>query len=726
MLHCCVACGALYLEADAVLSLWGFFPPNIFIFDFAGRDDIVELLCAAAAVDESMVDPMVGGVEKVTPLHLAAVYGRRGATRVLLGTPILAAAQIGAADDNGLTPLHLAAWHGHLEVCAELLEAGAEPDCRSAGGETPLHLAVCASEYQSARRLLQAGADAGARDTEGNTAMHHCCRRGDIQLVELLLAASGGESSLGVGNLYRDTPLHAACYQSRVEVLTFLIGARLEPGEMERLLRIENAFSETPLHAAATSGKSPLLIATLLQQGVPVNICGQDGHTPLHSACWHGNREAANLLLINGADIRLKTYNGGETCIMWCYHKGFDSLLEILQQHAERLFQDMQFKGMLADKNAKGLEEAYNELCGLPTPSPLGRIRTLTKKKIDQATFDNLLPTNMQLCDQDFESISSVAEGSFGKVYRATYQGAEIAIKKYRNDHFHVKSTGEMFCREVGILAKLDHPNVLKLVGACTPFWPRKGESRGYSIVTEYVNGGNLYDALHEERSSFDFAVRLRIARGIAHGMRYLHELPRPIIHRDLNSHNVLLDSSQRPVVADFGESRFFDGAFSSPDVKDLTLQPGNLRWMAPEIFAQNSVYTLRSDVFSYALLLWELETGHVPFAELKAASAAAQIAYHRQRPIIPATCPQELQAILQAGWNHDARSRPSFNDILSWLDLHFGVAGVRDLSTEANAECSESVDVTRLARIFQLPSPPATFEALVHKNGYVTRLHGV
>lgn len=121
-------------------------------------------------------------------------------------------------------------------------------------------------------------------------------------------------------NLYNDTPLHAACYAGRVEIFTHVLGeARLD---MRQLLNAENVFSETPLHAAATCGRSPLLVATLLQQGVDVNIRGRDGHTPLHSACWHGHVEVANILLINGADIRIKTHDEGETCIQWCHRKG--------------------------------------------------------------------------------------------------------------------------------------------------------------------------------------------------------------------------------------------------------------------------------------------------------------------------------------------------------------------------------------------------------------------
>jgi hypothetical protein len=112
-----------------------------------------------------------------------------------------------------------------------------------------------------------------------------------------------------------------------ISVTVWTAGLRFVLGEAHLsnvgdILRQENVFSETALHAAATCGRSPLLVATLLQQDFDVNIRGSDGHSPLHSACWHGNLEVANILLVNGADIRIKTHDEGETCIMWCHRKG--------------------------------------------------------------------------------------------------------------------------------------------------------------------------------------------------------------------------------------------------------------------------------------------------------------------------------------------------------------------------------------------------------------------
>ena len=110
--------------------------------------------------------------------------------------------------------------------------------------------------------------------------------------------------------------------------------------------------------------------------------------------------------------------------------------------------------------------------------------------------------------------------------------------------------------------------------------------------------------------------------------MNYLHSLPQPIIHRDLNSHNILLHEEGRAVVADFGESRFLANLWE----ENMTKQPGNLRWMAPEVFTQCTKYSIKADVFSFALCFWELLAGELPFSHLKPAAAAADMAYRHAR----------------------------------------------------------------------------------------------
>ncbi|ETN80450.1 ankyrin repeat protein, partial [Necator americanus] len=102
-------------------------------------------------------------------------------------------------------------------------------------------------------------------------------------------------------NVYGDTPLHLACYGGRLDAAKALIAAA-----GSHLMVSENVFSETPLHAACTGGKSIELIAFLMKQpGVDANYQGHDGHTALHSACYHGHLQIVQYLLENGADQSL-------------------------------------------------------------------------------------------------------------------------------------------------------------------------------------------------------------------------------------------------------------------------------------------------------------------------------------------------------------------------------------------------------------------------------------
>ena len=93
----------------------------------------------------------------------------------------------------------------------------------------------------------------------------------------------------------------------------------------------------------------------------------------------------------------------------------------------------------------------------------------------------------------------------------------------------------------------------------------------------------------------------------------------------------------------------------------------GNLRWMAPEIFLQSSGYSLKADVFSYALVVWELITRQVPFADIKAAQAAYEMSQHN-RPAIPSVCPEPISKLIVKCWHPTASKRPSFHELTRWL----------------------------------------------------------
>jgi serine/threonine protein kinase len=119
----------------------------------------------------------------------------------------------------------------------------------------------------------------------------------------------------------------------------------------------------------------------------------------------------------------------------------------------------------------------------------------------------------------------------------------------------------------------------------------------------EYMPGGNLYDFLHKQNNTLELPVVLRIAIGISKGMDYLHQ--NNIIHRDLKTANLLIGSGQVVKIADFGVSRLRSQG------GEMTAETGTYRWMAPEVI-NHKPYDHKADVFSFAIVLWELVTTKV------------------------------------------------------------------------------------------------------------------
>uniref|UniRef100_A0A453DJ87 Protein kinase domain-containing protein n=1 Tax=Aegilops tauschii subsp. strangulata TaxID=200361 RepID=A0A453DJ87_AEGTS len=235
------------------------------------------------------------------------------------------------------------------------------------------------------------------------------------------------------------------------------------------------------------------------------------------------------------------------------------------------------------------------------TSSASERISEL-QEKIGESEFDRDL---LQIEEK-------IASGSSGDLYRGTYLDVDVAIKFLRTEHVNDNSKVE-FLQEIMILRSVNHENVVRFYGACT-------KQRKYLIVTEYMAGGNLYDFLHKHNNTLELSLILRIAIGISKGMDYLHQ--NNIIHRDLKSANLLIGDGQVVKIADFGVSR------QRSQEGDMTAETGTYRWMAPEVI-NHKPYDHKADVFSFAIVLWELVTSKVPYENLTPLQAALSV---RQR----------------------------------------------------------------------------------------------
>ncbi|KAJ8559919.1 hypothetical protein K7X08_003977 [Anisodus acutangulus] len=209
---------------------------------------------------------------------------------------------------------------------------------------------------------------------------------------------------------------------------------------------------------------------------------------------------------------------------------------------------------------------------------------------------------------QNFAPSQKIGEGGFGMVYKAQLpDGQTVAIKRAKKEHFDALSNE--FRSEVELLAKIEHRNLVRLLG-----FVEKGNER--LIITEYVPNGTLREHLDGGRGNIlDFNQRLEIAIDIAHGLTYLHlYAEKQIIHRDVKSSNILLTESMRAKVADFGFARLGDSDSDQTHVS--TKVKGTVGYLDPE-YMKTYQLTPKSDVYSFGVLLLEVLTGRRP-VELK------------------------------------------------------------------------------------------------------------
>ncbi|CAI0439129.1 unnamed protein product [Linum tenue] len=206
----------------------------------------------------------------------------------------------------------------------------------------------------------------------------------------------------------------------------------------------------------------------------------------------------------------------------------------------------------------------------------------------------------ISVATNNFSLSNVVGEGGFGPVYKGVFKdGQEMAVKRLSKD----STQGlDEFKNEVKTIAKLQHRNLVKLLGCCI-------EKEEKVLIYEYMPNKGL-DAFifdQKQRKLLDWPMRFQIINGIARGLLYLHQDSRlRIIHRDLKASNVLLDYNMNPKISDFGMARIFGGNQTQGNTRRVV---GTYGYMSPE-YAIDGQFSIKSDVFSYGVLVLEIICG--------------------------------------------------------------------------------------------------------------------
>eukprot|EP00257_Ricinus_communis_P025564 XP_025012978.1 uncharacterized protein LOC8267391 isoform X3 [Ricinus communis] len=265
-----------------------------------------------------------------------------------------------------------------------------------------------------------------------------------------------------------------------------------------------------------------------------------------------------------------------------------------------------------------------------------------------------------------------LGQGGFGPVYKGILSdGKEIAVKRLAT----CSEQGiEEFKTEIQLIMKLQHKNLVRLLGFCFD-----GEEK--LLVYEFMPNSSLDVILFDprKRAQLDWCKRINIINGIAKGILYLHEDSRlRIIHRDLKPSNILLDNEMNPKISDFGTARIFGSEGEANTCRVV----GTYGYMAPE-YAMEGLYSTKSDVFSFGVLLLEIITGRKNTGSHKSKNAPNLSAYawhlwnrgnelELMDPLLSdSCCPDEFSRYMHIGLlclQEDACDRPTMSYVVLML----------------------------------------------------------
>lgn len=246
---------------------------------------------------------------------------------------------------------------------------------------------------------------------------------------------------------------------------------------------------------------------------------------------------------------------------------------------------------------------------------------------------------------------------------RGTYKGQDVAVKTLREDAIEEKDKIE-FDREVMIMRSLRHPNIVQFIGASNIM-------KRVAIVTELAPLGSLASIL-AEGNFISYPLKLEILVEIARAIQFLHA--NDVIHRDIKPGNVLVFSLEPKAtthvkVSDFGASKFAAEQAAAPMTKGM----GTPNYKAPETIGKSPLYTFSADIFSLAIMMWEVITNEPSFSpatnpDFNFEFKIEDFIVAGKRLEIPHEVDPRVAALITECWAQDPRTRPTSDNVVQRL----------------------------------------------------------
>ncbi|KDO18699.1 serine/threonine protein kinase [Saprolegnia parasitica CBS 223.65] len=602
-----------------------------------------------------------------TPLHVAAKQGHDTAVQFLLG----ANASVFATSSDDATPRMLA-------TAPTVLTILRDAEARAHAEERTLANAIGARHWKQVQRLMLDGVAVTDAD-DVDTIVDEWLATGDPSLLQAIAA---GPKELA------QKALHAAAVSNKVRLVMRLLHASSSD------LDVVSNTGPSPLHGAAREGKTAVLTHLLARARVPINTKNEEGYTALALAVRNNKSLSVQLLLSVGADPMIPMPDG--TSLVQMASAGLPTTRNVLAA----LFET--FGVVLAPDDAPWDEALAQALVHAVRNGDERAVRCLLDA---DAKVSTLLPNGQTLLaaaiQADYDAIArllfqplypeavtaSLADVELGAgifshsnvlVVKATYQGKAAVLK---GPTTHVQRIADSFQNEVDNMRVCSSPYVLPLLAILDTKTrePLLGIEHDVlnspAMVMEYMDQGDLSKYLKAKRDGRPLALELstiEVALVVARALADLHR--RNMMHRDVKSLNIFLSRTHYIRLGDLGSARTLD-----PN-NTMTSNAGTPYWIAPEVLrdpehaGEGRIYTTAADIYSFGVVLTELDTRDVPYHDVvgpKRGSILSKVLAGELRPTMSATCPRWLHTLANQCMAFDPTNRPTADAIVQELLLH-------------------------------------------------------
>ncbi|KAF0718155.1 Aste57867_1866 [Aphanomyces stellatus] len=291
----------------------------------------------------------------------------------------------------------------------------------------------------------------------------------------------------------------------------------------------------------------------------------------------------------------------------------------------------------------------------------------ITSSEIDWSQYSELEPFKAKYWI-DIEDLTIVRplKSSYMKTEMGNLHGESVLLKSVDTtaSFDEMAKSRKALVSEITSMARIDHPNIVGFKGfSISP-------EKGLVCISEYMDSKTLR-VLLDNKKQFDKLTwaneKINYAIDIGSALAYMHSLKPTLIHRSVKASKVLLNKSRNQAkLSGFGASR--DRSFE----QEMTNKIGEIEWSAPELIMEDEDYTEKVDVYSFGVLLTELDTGNAPFADVKdtmpSAAFTNKLVSGALRPQLSPDCPEIIAKIVKACLQQDPHIRPTIEKVLEML----------------------------------------------------------